>query len=1089
MGSNGIRFSVSDLTPRTARILPTLHVHRLNISLYDAQFDLSTGARIPIPHPIIKDIVAGLLRFQIICADFGVPRHHIRIIATEATRTAINHTEFLEEIHRETGLSVELLAKEDEGKIGAFGIASSFPEMEGVVMDLGGGSTQLTWLATHEGRVKMSPKGAFSFPYGAAALTKKLKELAKGKSHNDAQKALEKFREEMRINFLNAYMNLQVPRDMIDRAKQQNGFSLYLSGGGFRGWGYLLLYQNQTKGHDYPISIINGFKAPSSEFTDTEKLKEVARTSHKIFRVSDRRREQVPAVAFVVNVLANALPHGIKEAHFCQGGVREGVLFQALPQTIRMQHPLTVATSLYAKDSAAGIARLLLHAIPAYDAEYSSLFPGSIGVDIVQALANTVYVHSVMSKESASSSSLYSTSTGFLSSAHGVSHTNRALLALILEESYEVNCPQPRPNIRNSTSISPEETEWLEKRQNNTVWALRDFLSRANISGFDANGYLDRIMENGTALPNVGIAVSGGGWRALMNGAGAIAAFDNTTTNSTSPGHVGGLLQTATYLTGLSGGSWLVGSLYVPQLRSVQELYRMDPNAPDSLWQFDNSIVEGSSGTSPSAVHTDEIGPTTLRTSEYYDQITDEVENKENVGFNTTITDLWGRGLSFQLFNAKDGGPSKDRSLITLGFLLIRSGDYTFSNLTQNGAFQSAQVPLPIIVAIERPPNQLLILENSSIYEINPWEIGTFDPPTTAFAPLQYVGSNFSGGIVLEGQSCVSGFDNMGFVVGTSSSLFNQAYLQVNNTSLPSRVVDYVSRKLEEIGNENNDVSYWTNPFYQFNPAVNMNAKNRILPLVDGGEDLQNIPLHPLLQPPRKVDVIFAVDSSADTSSPGAYWPNGTSLVATYQRSLLKSGHGFPFPVVPDQNTFVNLGLNSKPTFFGCDPENTTQPTPLIVYLPNSPYTYYSNISTFQMETNDTQRNSIIQNGYDVATRAILKLITWAAVQPAQYVGTQMFITVSSSKKRRFLQETFGLRTDQIFNSRNTDFADQTLTAINGHGVDVVLNSLTGDMLEESLRIIADGGVMVKISKKDILDRNKLPITPFDRNISFSAVD
>ncbi|PVH91573.1 FabD/lysophospholipase-like protein, partial [Periconia macrospinosa] len=121
--------------------------------------------------------------------------------------------------------------------------------------------------------------------------------------------------------------------------------------------------------------------------------------------------------------------------------------------------------------------------------------------------------------------------------------------------------------------------------------------------------------------------------------------------------------------------------------------------------------------------------------------------------------------------------------------------------------------------------------------------------------------------------------------------------------------------------------------------------------------------------PPRKVDVIFAIDSSADTSSPGANWPNGTSLVATYERSLLQSGYQAPFPAVPDQNTFVNLGLNSHPTFFGCDAHNLTQPSPLIVYIPNSPYTYSSNISTFQLETSDTQRNSIIQNGYNVATR------------------------------------------------------------------------------------------------------------------------
>lgn len=237
---------------------------------------------------------------------------------------------------------------------------------------------------------------------------------------------------------------------------------------------------------------------------------------------------------------------------------------------------------------------------------------------------------------------------------------------------YAVDCPNPRPTIRNSTSISPEETIWLEKRRNNTIWAIRDFLSRANISGFDTNSYMDEISNNATALPNIAIAVSGGGWRAHMNGAGTIAAFDNSTTNSTSPGHVGGLLQAATYLAGLSGGSWLVGSLYAPQLKSVQELYRMDPNASDSLWQFDNSIVKGSSRVPPNAAHANDLGPSTLSTMEYFDQIIDEVENKEEVSFNTTITDLWGRGLSFQLFNATDGGPSKDGNPTTLGLLLIR---------------------------------------------------------------------------------------------------------------------------------------------------------------------------------------------------------------------------------------------------------------------------------------------------------------------------------------------------------------------------------------------------------------------------------
>lgn len=96
---------------------------------------------------------------------------------------------------------------------------------------------------------------------------------------------------------------------------------------------------------------------------------------------------------------------------------------------------------------------------------------------------------------------------------------------------------------------------------------------------------------------------------------------------------------------------------------------------------------------------------------------------------------------------------------------------------------------------------------------------------------------------------------------------------------------------------------------------------------------------------------------------------------------------------------------------------------------------------------------------------------------------------MGTEEKREFIRSTFSIDDNHIFNSRNTDFADQILEATDGRGVDAVLNSLTGDMLQESFRILANGGTMVEIGKKDILDRNGLAMAPFDRNISFRAVD
>jgi lysophospholipase len=474
---------------------------------------------------------------------------------------------------------------------------------------------------------------------------------------------------------------------------------------------------------------------------------------------------------------------------------------------------------------------------------------------------------------------------------------------------------------------------------------MKELLSRLNITGFDAGQYIEDNKNNASALPNIGIAFSGGGYRAMLNGAGGLAAFDSRTPNSTNTGQIGGLLQAATYVAGLSGGGWLVGSIFTNNFTSVQSI--IDAGDSGTVWQIGQSIFEGPKQGSIQL----------LSTVDYYTNLIDVVGDKQDAGYQVSLTDYWGRALSFQLVNATDGGPA-----------------YTFSSIQDDDEFKNGNTPMPILVADERAPGERAISLNTTNIEFNPWEMGSYDPTLYGFAPLRYIGSNFSGGSLPDNQACVSGFDNVGFVMGTSSSLFNQFILNLNTTDgVPDVVKNVLQRVLTALGNGNDDIAdYSPNPFLGFHNDTNPSAQTDRLTLVDGGEDLQNIPLNPLIQPNRAVDVIFAVDTSADTTTDngGAGWPNGTSLVATYERSTNETmQNGTSFPAIPDQNTFVNLGLNNRPTFFGCDASNMTGPAPLIVYLPNSPYVYHSNISTFQMDVNNTERNTMIQNGYDVVTQ------------------------------------------------------------------------------------------------------------------------
>ena len=110
------------------------------------------------------------------------------------------------------------------------------------------------------------------------------------------------------------------------------------------------------------------------------------------------------------------------------------------------------------------------------------------------------------------------------------------------------SCPSTKPTLRKAQDLSTKEKDWVSTRRKNTIEPMTDLLKRANIDGFDYETFMNEGAKNISQLPNVAIAVSGGGYRALMNGAGFIAAADSRNSNTTGAGGIGGLLQSSTYL-------------------------------------------------------------------------------------------------------------------------------------------------------------------------------------------------------------------------------------------------------------------------------------------------------------------------------------------------------------------------------------------------------------------------------------------------------------------------------------------------------------------------------------------------------------
>ncbi|WP_028934940.1 type I polyketide synthase [Pseudonocardia spinosispora] len=109
-----------------------------------------------------------------------------------------------------------------------------------------------------------------------------------------------------------------------------------------------------------------------------------------------------------------------------------------------------------------------------------------------------------------------------------------------------------------------------------------------------------------------------------------------------------------------------------------------------------------------------------------------------------------------------------------------------------------------------------------------------------------------------------------------------------------------------------------------------------------------------------------------------------------------------------------------------------------------------------------------------------------AAIQIALRAGAEVFATAGTEEKRSLLTE---LGVHHVMDSRSLRFVDDIHHATDGHGVDVVLNSIAGDVAARTLDCLAPYGRFVEIGKRDLLDNRKLGLRPFLRNLSYFSFD
>ncbi len=127
-----------------------------------------------------------------------------------------------------------------------------------------------------------------------------------------------------------------------------------------------------------------------------------------------------------------------------------------------------------------------------------------------------------------------------------------------------------------------------------------------------------------------------------------------------------------------------------------------------------------------------------------------------------------------------------------------------------------------------------------------------------------------------------------------------------------------------------------------------------------------------------------------------------------------------------------------------------------------------------------------LQRGERILIHAASGGVGLAAVQVARQVGAEIFATAGNTEKREYLK-SLGIR--HVFDSRTLAFADEVMQRTGGAGVDVVLNSLTGDFIPKSLGVLGAGGRFLEIGKKELLSSAQIAALRLNDRVSYQPID
>ena len=298
VGSNSIRLVVFD---GAARSPAYFYNEKIMAGLGQGLAD--TGRLNPLGR---QRALSALKRFAQIAKGMDLPP--LTCVATAAVREAVDGDDFRHQVEAETGLKLWVIDGAEEARLSAQGVLLGWPEAQGMVCDIGGNSMELAELKDGAvGKRVTSALGPF-----------RLQQIKGGK------------------NGLLKYI-----REVVRGLAEQMGTHherIYLVGGSWRAIARL-----DMERRNYPMTVLHEYRMDPKSLLET--VAWINKTDLTALRLktgtSQARMDLVPLASLVLKQLVETF--GPAEIDVSSYGIREGLLYEQMPDRLRRRDPLIEA--------------------------------------------------------------------------------------------------------------------------------------------------------------------------------------------------------------------------------------------------------------------------------------------------------------------------------------------------------------------------------------------------------------------------------------------------------------------------------------------------------------------------------------------------------------------------------------------------------------------------------------------------------------------------------------------------------------------------------------------------------------------------